>query len=221
MLDRDPYVTAPNGSLAVMGDGLRPYQFDGIELTLKRGQPLPIGANRTAFGINFSLICRHATAVWLVLSKPCGRHDEAEIPLDPLRDRTGDLWHIQIAGLPNDFCYGYRVDGPSGNGHRYDPRIVLLDPMARSLSCSKHWGVSCGLQRRSLATTSRMFRHPEDISPRIRREDTVIYELHVRLFDRPVFGGGAPWHVQGAGRENPLLEEPGSDGDRAIADRRV
>lgn len=164
----------------------RDYRYSGQPLVINRGQPLPVGASRTPRGINFSLISRHATAVWLVLSKPCQRSHEAEIPLDPLRDRTGDLWHLHIEGLPDEFCYGYRVDGPSGPGHRFDPRIVLLDPLSRSLSCGKHWGEPCGIPRRSLATRSRTYRHPEDISPRFHREDSIIYELHVRgyTFDK-------------------------------------
>ncbi len=36
----------------------------------------------------------------------------AEIPLDPLYNRTGDHWHVRVDGLPEEFCYGYRVDGP-------------------------------------------------------------------------------------------------------------
>ena len=35
-----------------------------------------------------------------------------------------------MGGLPPDFRYGWRVDGPNGHSHRFDPRIVLLDPAA-------------------------------------------------------------------------------------------
>src|SRR5262249_27491688 len=90
-------------------------------LVVSRGSPLPAGAMRTPSGINFVLICRHGTAVTLVLSEPCSDTIDAEIPLDPRENRTGDHWHIRVDGLPEEFCYGYRVDGPVGNGHRYDP----------------------------------------------------------------------------------------------------
>ena len=68
------------------------------------------------------LICRHGTAVWLVLSEPCDGEIHVEIPLDPCSNRTGDHWHVRVDGLPEEFCYGYRVDGPKDHGHRYDPR---------------------------------------------------------------------------------------------------
>ena len=93
---------------------------------LCRGSPLPIGATATPSGINFVLICRHGTAVWLVLSETCSGVIHAEIPLDPHIHRTGDHWHVRVDGLPEEFCYGYRVDGPHGDGHRYDPAITCV-----------------------------------------------------------------------------------------------
>ena len=48
-------------------------------------------------------------------------------------NRTGDVWHIAIEGLPKSgILYGYRVDGEGGweTGHRWDPSKVMLDPYA-------------------------------------------------------------------------------------------
>jgi len=164
--------------------GLEPgprYQFRGHSLTVTRGHPLPLGASRTASGVNFVLICRHATSVRLVLSEPCNPGIETEIPLGPRFFRTGDHWHVRIDGLPDEFCYGYRVDGPVGPMHRYDPSIVLLDPACRALSCGRPWGHSAGAIRRSLLTRT-MAERQDDLNPRIPREDTILYELHVRGF---------------------------------------
>jgi isoamylase len=148
-------------------------------LFLSRGSPLPPGAAVTPTGINFVLLCRHGTAVWLILSEPCDGEIEAEIPLDPLRNRTGDHWHIRVEGLPEVFCYGFKVDGPKDNGHRFDPRIILHDPCSRALSCGRPWGTPGNLPRRSLMTES-MIDRERIASPRIPLEDTIIYELHVR-----------------------------------------
>ena len=77
------------------------------------------------------LLCRHGTAVWLILAEgPCDGEIDAEIPLDPLKNRTGDRWHAHaVDGLPPEFCYGYRVDGPKDNGHRYDTHFILHRPV--------------------------------------------------------------------------------------------
>ncbi len=103
-------ITSPERSL----DGGPRYQFRGHPLKVTRGHPLPLGASRTPDGVNFVLICRHATSVRLVLSEPCNPEIETEIPLGPRFFRTGDHWHVRILGLPDEFCYGYRVDGPRG-----------------------------------------------------------------------------------------------------------
>jgi glycogen operon protein len=155
------------------------YRYRDRFLAVTRGSPLPSGATPTPNGINFVLISRHATAVWLVLAESCDEIIYADIPLDPLSNRTGDHWHIRVDGLPKVFCYGYRVDGPTGDGHRYDPTRILHDPRARALSCGRPWGTSGELTRRSLMVELAIDRQ-RPIHPRIPREDTIIYELHVR-----------------------------------------
>ncbi|WP_435015765.1 glycogen debranching protein GlgX [Tundrisphaera sp. TA3] len=158
------------------------YFFRGHPLKVTRGHPLPLGASRASRGgFNFVLICRHGTSVRLVLSEPCSAEIETEIPLGPRYFRTGDHWHVRIEGLPPEFCYGYRVDGPGGPMHRFDPSIVLIDPASRALSCGRPWGQSRDTTRRSMLTRSLGDRQ-EDLNPRIPREDTILYELHVRGF---------------------------------------
>ncbi len=155
------------------------YSYRDRLLVVTRGGPLPAGAMPTPNGINFVLISRHATAVWLVLSEPCDNVIYAEIPLNPRFNRTGDHWHVRIDGLPEVFCYGYRVDGPKGMGHRFDPTRILHDPFARALSCGRPWGATGELLRRSLMVEL-MIDRQRPIHPRTPLEDTIIYELHVR-----------------------------------------
>ncbi|MGC1720460.1 MAG: isoamylase [Isosphaeraceae bacterium] len=155
------------------------YTYRDRTLIVGRGSPLPPGANPMTNGVNFALICRHGTAVWLVLSEPCEGQVLTEIQLDDLYNRTGDHWHVRVDGLPEEFCYGYRVDGPKDNGHRFDARNILLDPYSRAISCGRPWGTGGNPPRRSLMNES-MTERIGVISPRIPLEDTIIYELHVR-----------------------------------------
>jgi glycogen operon protein len=184
--------TEPNGSTSIIMStltearaGTAPsssFSFRGQPLSLTCGNPLPLGAHVTSHGVNFVVICRHGTAVSLVLAEPCSEEIHAEIPLDPRRNRTGDHWHIRVAGLPEEFCYGYRVDGPTGIGHCYDPSKILIDPAARSLSCGRFWGAPGNLPRRSLVNevSSALAEGPGGEYPQIPREDAILYELHVR-----------------------------------------
>src|SRR5947207_13189487 len=97
-----------------------------LTLRTARGRSLPLGATALADGVNFALLCRHGTAVWLVLEPLEGGERLAEVPLDPWRNRTGYHWHIQVAGLPPAFRYGWRVAGPQEGGHRFNPEAVRV-----------------------------------------------------------------------------------------------
>jgi len=180
-----------------------------LSIRIARGRSLPLGATALADGVNFALLCRHGTALTLVLYDM--EHDEpqAELPLHPRRNRTGDHWHILVSGLPTLFRYGWRVDGPAGPTHRFNPALVLLDPAATALSEAGAWGnepddapgpvpvpvpvpgralgtgtgtgTGRGTRRRSLFLR-RPFDWLEDMPPLTPLEDSIIYELHVRGF---------------------------------------
>src|SRR5262249_31745089 len=134
--------------------------------------------------------------------------------------RTGDHWHILVSGLPPAFRYGWRVDGPSGHGHRFDPGIVLLDPSATALSDGALWGVAsravAGLRPGRVGSTRRslFIRRPydwrEDAPLLTPLEDSVIYELHVRGFTcHPSSGVSKPGTFAGLVEKIPYLQRLG------------
>ncbi len=157
-----------------------------LTLRIARGRCLPLGASATPDGVNFSLLCRHGTAVILALYALDAEKPIAEIALHNRRNRTGDHWHVLVAGLPPAFSYGWRVDGPPGNGNAYDPSHVLLDPAATGVSNGSRWGEHVETDKRFTARRSVYLRRPfhwqEDVPLVTPMEDTIIYELHVRGF---------------------------------------
>ena len=86
-------------------------------MRFSRGRCLPLGASLSHGGVNFAVLTRHGTSVNLVILDEEGASILADIALHPLRNRTGDHWHIEVIGLPEVFCYGWRVDGPKGPKH--------------------------------------------------------------------------------------------------------
>ncbi len=157
-----------------------------LSLRIARGRALPLGASAQPDGVNFALMCRHGTAVTLVLYSLDAAEALAEVRLHPRRNRTGDHWHVLVRGLPDAFCYGWRVDGPRVPGSRFNPAVVLLDPSATALSNGAHWGrpaepLPDRTARRSVFLR-RSFNWQEDAPPVTPLEDSVIYELHVRGF---------------------------------------
>jgi glycogen operon protein len=185
-----------------------------VSLQTARGRALPLGASATFNGVNFTLLCRHGTAVFLMLYPMDDPEPMAQIALHPKRNRTGDHWHIQVTGLPASFCYGWRVDGPTGPGHCYDPSIVLIDPTATIISDGAAWGraaeTSPHLTSRRSVFLRRPFQWKEDVPPLVPLEDSILYELHVRGFTcHPSSGVAAPGTFAGLAEKIPYLQELG------------
>jgi glycogen operon protein len=170
-------------------------------MPIERGHPRPFGATPHPDGINFAVFSRHARQVHLVLFRE-GREDAiAEIPLDPVRNRTGDVWHVFIKGLSVEVQYGYRVDGVYAprDGHRFNVQAVVIDPYARALSGGHAWGVhdsngnsnGNGHARRIRRgrIVADQFDWGDDAPPRTPLAETVIYELHVRGYTRHASSG--------------------------------
>jgi isoamylase len=176
---------------------------------------LPLGATATADGVNFVLLCRHGTAVSLLIYPLDGADaPTAEVVLDPRLNRTGDHWHVQVAGLPPAFRYGWRVDGPAGPGHRFDPSAVLLDPACTALSNGARWGCSTEPDPHCTRRQSVFFRRPfqwqEDAPLLTPLEDSIIYELHVRGFTcHPSSGVRHPGTFAGLVEKIPYLKDLG------------
>jgi len=156
-------------------------------LTISRGRPMPLGVTYHPEGHNFVLMCRHGTKVVLVILPETENEPLAEIELNARWHRTGDMWHVQVGGLPSTFRYGWRVDGPRTPRTRFDPSRLLLDPAATMLSDGAVWAGTCEVDpqrtsRRSLVHYSRRYHWDDDAPPLTPLEDTIIYELHVRGF---------------------------------------
>jgi glycogen operon protein len=181
------------------------------KVTTARGRCLPLGATVVPDGVNFAVLSRNGTAVWLVLHALDGDDLIAEVKLDPSRNRTGNHWHVLVGGLPPAFRYGWRVDGPRSTGDRFNPSLVLLDPAATAISDGTVWGESLTDGQRRPTRRSLFFRRPyhwrEDVPPRTPLEDSVIYEMHVRGFTcHPTSGVARPGTFAGLIEKIPYLQ---------------
>ena len=158
------------------------------------GSPWPLGSSITKRGVNFVLAAPAANRVELVLyANGSERSPERVIELDARRHRSGDYWHVEVEGLGEGCCYGYRVFGPlAPGGHGFRPSKVLVDPAARAIS---GWDVydrvlatgpspnaHCCLK--SVVCERDLFDFQAHPRPRNSWQRTVIYELHVGGFTR-------------------------------------
>ena len=172
--------------------------------------------------MNFSLAAPAADRIELLLFRNgSDRVPEQVIELDGRRHRSGDYWHVEVEGLNEGCCYGYRVFGPLAPGaHGFCPSKVLLDPAARAIT---GWDV----YDRVLATgpspnahaclkgvVSERQRFDFEAHPRPRHswQRSVIYELHVGAFTRASDSGVEPSNrgtYQGVIEKLPYLQELG------------
>ncbi|HWA78386.1 MAG TPA: glycogen debranching protein GlgX [Polyangiaceae bacterium] len=100
------------------------------------GKSHPLGASWDGEGVNFALFSQHATAVELCLFD--SHEAKKESFRVQLKERTNRVWHVYLPDLRPGQLYGFRVYGPyaPGQGHRYNPQKLLLDPYAKAISGS-------------------------------------------------------------------------------------
>jgi glycogen operon protein len=175
------------------------------------GDPEPLGPTVRPDGINFALFSSGATRIELLLfDNVTDRQPSQVIPLDPADNRTGDVWHIFVEGLPNGTLYNIRADGPYNpvaDGSRYNIVKTLLDPYAPAITGDFDWlsGDALGYDNLEPEDAARHLRPSNvqntrgaarcvayksdfdwegDRHPSIPIEESIIYEVNVRGFTR-------------------------------------
>ena len=145
---------------------------------VRHGFPLPLGALEFEGGVNFSLFSRDATRVRLELFSDVEDSCPSRvIDLDPVRNRTGDIWHVWVKDVSPGQLYAYRVDGPHRPeaGQLFDFERLLLDPCAAAIKRPRTRSAG-----RKCVFTRQVFNWRDDQPPRHPWARTVIYETHVR-----------------------------------------
>ncbi len=165
------------------------------------GKPYPLGATWDGKGVNFALFSENAEKVELCLFSSSDAPQEYCRVL--LSDQSNHVWHVYLPEARPGWLYGYRVHGPyaPGEGLRFNPYKVLLDPYARGIARRVQWddamfSYPLGNPREDLQvdTTDNApyaplgvvvdpsYQWGDDRSPRIPWEETIIYEVHVKGF---------------------------------------
>ncbi len=170
------------------------------DLAVWPGEAYPLGATWDGQGVNFAIFSEHAEKVELCLFDPKGRRTTHTIDM---RWQTDQVWHCYLPEARPGTLYGYRVYGPydPSNGHRFNPKKLLLDPYAKDVYGQLRWSdalfgyrvghpdkdlsfdrrdSAMGMLKSRVVDTS--FSWGDDKLLRTPWHDTVIYELHVKGF---------------------------------------
>ena len=165
-----------------MAEGEEPTA--AIAASALAGSPAPLGASLTECGVNFALRAPSASQVWLVLW-PAGREGSRhDLPLAAACHRSGDVWHVELAGVSPPLEWAWRVERPAAPagpppGPPPEASRLLLDPYARAVSGAERWGEPPA-ERRCFFGAAEMPAPGEP--PRYAATDRVVYELCVRGF---------------------------------------
>ena len=167
------------------------------------GKPYPLGATWLGNGVNFAIFSEHATGVELCLFDNIDApHENARVPL---REQTGQVWHVFLPDARPGQLYGYRVAGPyePNRGLRFNDSKLLLDPYSKSIAGQINWsdemfGYVVGDETEDLARDSRdnawampksvvidgAFNWDDHKRPNTPLSETVVYEVHVKGFTK-------------------------------------
>jgi len=107
------------------------------------GKPSPMGCSSTENGFNFAVFSDHTDFLSLILYTNNSQNPIISVPLDSRINRSGEVWHIEISGLPEVFEYGYRLINENDNlhsGKNFSTQTALNDPYARAHSGGEIWG---------------------------------------------------------------------------------
>ncbi|CAI0387282.1 unnamed protein product [Linum tenue] len=162
---------------------------------VSEGHPAPFGATARDGGVNFSVYSSNAVAAALCLislSDLSKGRVTAEIPLHPVANKTGDIWHVFLKGDFKDMLYGYRFDGKYApeQGHYFDSSKILLDPYARAVVSRDEFGVvaqkdNCWPQMACMIPAAEdKFDWEGDLPLKLPQRELLIYEMHVRGYTK-------------------------------------
>jgi isoamylase len=187
--------------------------FDPSDIQIEEGLPYPRGATWDGSGTNFAVFSAHGTKVEVCLFDDSG---EKELTRIPLPEYTDQIWHGYLPGILPGTPYAYRVHGPyePEAGHRFNPNKLLLDPYACAHVGKLMWHPSIfGYQMESGDDLTFDERDSAPFVPKslivdpsfdwtgprnrqtVPRDETVIYEMHVRGYT--MMNPGVPETLRG------------------------
>ena len=149
-----------------------------------------LGVTLVAGGADVAVFSAHAEAIEFCV------FEGARETRTSLSARTGEVFHGHVPGVRPGALYGLRAHGPwaPGEGHRFNPSKLLLDPYAMALDRVPRFDLSmvgaddfgrmddadsAAAMPRCVATASLPTVASHSLTP---WAETVIYELHVRGF---------------------------------------
>ena len=180
-------------------------------MEISKGSALPFGTAQKEDGVNFAVYVKDAEALLLCLFDEKNLAQPfVEIHFDKTKNKTGEVWHALVKGLPPVFAYAYRVI-PKGQP---DVSHLILDPYATCIAGDPNWHdhpeEKAVYRPLGKYISGHRFDWEGDTFPNIPMQDLVIYEMHVRGFTKHASSQvGHPGTYKGVIEKIPYLLDLG------------
>lgn len=142
----------------------------GYFSSIAEGSPSPFGLSISQNDCNFALYGKNFTSISLCLFDRRSGSQVEEIPLIPKRNRTANVWHVQLRDLTqrDQLLYAFRING-----------LYILDPYAKEVV----WK-TVGDDRFPLGGLycESPFSWENDKPLELPLDEVIIYEMHVKDF---------------------------------------
>lgn len=173
------------------------------------GTPSPLGLSKTKRGWNLAVYSSRATQVSVGIFHPDNPAPHAIFPMT----RSADIWHIEMANIPENDLYAYRVEGirDEAIGDLFNSSIWLADPFAKILDTPHLWNHPASFPPvRAPFYIPKPFDWQGTKPPSLSKQDLVIYEMHVRGFTAdPASGSKQCGTYRGIIEKIPYLKKLG------------
>lgn len=157
-------------------------------------------------GVNFAIHSAAAAGIDLLIyfdPSSTSKQPSLRIPLDPKKNKTGDVWHVRLDNIPRGgdgyvIRYGYLVDGGKSPDRwdYWEPNQLMVDPYAPLVEGRRVYGEneSCpngeaGAWMGAFALDETPFDWSGVEPPNIPPQDLVVYECTPRAFTASATSG--------------------------------
>lgn len=184
----EPLDLTQNYVLKLEGVGPRPLGVlttpDGVFQKIRSEKTMGVTLDKERGRTTYRLFAPRAKEVWLcffnraeaVTWTPKWKRFSPAEEYRMRKDPADGVWEVTTLGLDIGRYYGFRIDGPDGDGESFDPFAVVGDPYGRVAATAD--GLTLVVDPDATNRWFRGWTDQEWVTPD--GEDVVIYECHVR-----------------------------------------
>lgn len=148
------------------------------------GSPCPLGVSWQEDKLNIAVFASDATQLFIHFFLP---DTEETVAVVELAHRTGKVFHSEFLGVNRDWLYAVQAIQKNENKGKQVNDKLLIDPYSKGLNRPVIWNKSLYDQNSAFFIPKSRLSTPEFdwqgvTKPRIPREETILYETHVKGF---------------------------------------